>query len=111
MQTLIQYDLNKPLYGVARHFKSYRKLFMNLYRGLFDESRSQSALESELLELEKQFPRTFKRSMFGIKLGATELNQRCSGLGYWMHGIITRYYKLDAERKVRIFHVCLFVCL
>lgn len=52
-----------------------------------------------MLELEGRFPRTFKRSFFGIKMSEEDLNNRCSGLGYWMNGILTRYHSLDIERK------------
>jgi hypothetical protein len=68
--------MNKPVFVISRRFDSYRKLFKDIYEGLFSENRTQTQLERELLELESKFPRTFKRSSFGIKLSDADLNQR-----------------------------------
>lgn len=123
-ETLVQYDTLKPVYVAARRFDAYRRLFMDLYKGLapllcvcihasmissaaawkglFDEHRAQTALEEDLLKLEGQFPRTFKRSLFGIKLSDADLDNRCAGLNYWMSGILSRYYLLDIERRALV---------
>jgi hypothetical protein len=53
-----------------------------------------------LLTLEGRFPRTFKRSFFGIKLSEADLDTRCAGLAYWMNGLLTRYHMLDLERRM-----------
>ncbi len=76
MQTCIDYDDNCPVYVVSRRFDAYRRLFRALYEGMFVESRPQTALEQLLLEAEAAFPRTFKRSTFGIKLSEEDIDAR-----------------------------------
>ena len=66
---------------------------------MFTEERRQTEIESYMLELEGKFPRTYKRSFFGIKLSEEDLNARCGGLSYWMNGILTRYHMLDMHQK------------
>jgi hypothetical protein len=33
-ETMVQYDLSKPVYAASRTFGAYRKLFKDLYRGM-----------------------------------------------------------------------------
>jgi hypothetical protein len=48
------------------------------------------------------FPRTFKRSSFGIKLPEKDLQERCDSLDRWITGVCQMYFQFSGESQVRL---------
>lgn len=48
------------------------------------------------------FPRTFKRSSFGIKLGEKDLLERANGLNRWMQAVCQQYHQFSYESQVNL---------
>jgi len=105
-ETMLTYDRNQRPHIVAKQFKDYRTLALDL--SLLGISSDVTAGDNEPEQKSSTnldlppFPRTFRRSSLGIKLSENDLMLRCQGLDRWMRGLLVAYPKLSPEAQVHV---------
>jgi hypothetical protein len=101
-----------------KYFKDYRQLALNLSNegidvGTIEDSmsvmsdstdtkRNSYAPKSSFYESKElpPFPRTFKRSSFGIKLDEKALIERANGLDLWFRAVCGKYSEFSPQCQV-----------